>query len=449
MSVPESSNLRCEKECYRLNARSPHQSSRESDRLEEHTEKGAQPQASARLIKTRLEGREAVPLALYFLVIAALGIPLCANILITEPSPDWLTGVLFLCIGLISFHLPVVMPSDVQIHPGSPIVLGALFRYGMPTALITIIPSFLLHFFTWKHGLLNCLFNAGQLTICLSAAKFVGILTGWQQGMPARDPDLIPIILMKSAFDVVNIFLVSISRSIDNTEPWRKSFMQMFYNERRSSFMLEMFLCIVSMLISSYLGYSAPIIILVGVLALRLQNIFEKELVVRTYEAETDQLTKLYNLRYVEKWLENDFSLLARNRKSCSFIFADVDGLKAINDAYGHEAGDYLLAHVAKVISSNIRSKDWVARYGGDEFVIACPDANTEQAVSIANRIINATKENRFFYNGLLVGFGLSFGVATWPKHGETGFDIIRMADKAMYLAKKEGGNCVRTADEL
>ena len=432
-----------------MKAKSPHKPSREPGKREEHTEKGAQPQASARLIRSRLEGREAVPLALYFLAIAAIGIPLCANIMITEPSPDWLTGVLFLCIGLISFHLPVVMPSDVQIHPGSPIVLGALFRYGMPTALITIIPSFLLHFFTWKHGLLNCLFNAGQFTICLYAAKSVGILTGWQQGLPATDLDLIPIILMISAFDIANIFLVSIARSIDTKEPWRKSFMQMFYNERRSSFMFEMFLCIVSMLISSYLGYSAPIIILAGVLALRLQNIFEKELVVRTYEAETDQLTKLYNLRYIEKWLQSDFKLLARDRKSCSFIFADVDGLKAINDMYGHEAGDYLLAHVAKVISTNIRSKDWVARYGGDEFVIACPDTDTKQAVSIANRIINATKEDYFFYSGLQIGFGLSFGVATWPEHGETGFDIIRMADKAMYLAKKEGGSCVRTADEL
>ncbi len=432
-----------------MKAKSPHKPSREPGKREEHTEKGAQPQASARLIRSRLEGREAVPLALYFLAIAAIGIPLCVNILITEPSPDWLTGVLFLCIGLISFHLPVVMPSGVQIHPGSPIVLGALFRYGMPTALITIIPSFLLHFFTWKHGLLNCLFNAGQFTICLYAAKSVGILTGWQQGLPATDLDLIPIILMKSAFDIANIFFVSIARSIDNKEPWRKSFMQMFYNERRSSFMFEMFLCIVSMLISSYLGYSAPIIILAGVLALRLQNIFEKELVVRTYEAETDQLTKLYNLRYIEKWLENDFKLLARDRKSCSFIFADVDGLKAINDVYGHEAGDHLLAHVAKVISSNIRSNDWVARYGGDEFVIACPNTDTRQAVSIANRIINATKENHFFYSGLQIGFALSFGVATWPEHGETGFDIIRMADKAMYLAKKEGGSCVRTADEL
>lgn len=420
-----------------------------SNTVDERAQDNQEPRSKSRLIKTRLEGREAMPLALYFLSVAAVGIPLSARILIAEPTPDSVTAVLFLCLGLLSFHLPVVMPSNVQIHPGSPIVLGALFRYGMPTALITIIPSFLLHFFTWKHGLLNCLFNAGQFTICLYAAKVIGILAGWQQGMPATDPDLIPIILMKSTFDTINIFLVSIGRSIDNKEPWSKSFIQMFYNERRSSFMLEMFLCIVSMLISSYLGYSAPIIVLIGVLALRLQNVFEKELVVRTQEAETDQLTKLYNLRYIEKWLENDFSLLARNHKNCSFIFADVDGLKAINDAYGHEAGDRLLVHIGNLVSSNIRNKDWVARYGGDEFVIACPETNLVQALSIANRIIAATKENRFFYNGLLVGFGLSLGVATWPEHGETGFDVIRTADKAMYLAKKEGGNCVRTANEL
>jgi len=402
-----------------------------------------------RLIRTRLEGREALPYALCFLVIASIGIPLGIKHILTGPIPNPKAALVFSTIGLIAFHISVVMPSGVQINPGSPIVLGALFRYGLPTALLTILPSFLLHFWTKKHGLLNCLFNCGQFVLCLMAAQEIGVLTGWQVGMPASESDLIPILLMIVVHDTVNILLVSLPVSIDNKEPFQKTFANMFYYERRSSLALETFLSMVSMIISSYVDYFAPIVMLIGVMSLSIQNLFEQELVIKTQEAQTDQLTNLYNFRYLERWLETDFNVLVRSRKCCSFIFADVDGLKRINDTYGHEAGDLLLSHVAEIIRTHTRGKDWVARYGGDEFLISCPEADIDQAVVIANRIIESIRQNPFIYHGQKVQFGLSLGVAMWPDHGETGFDTIRMADRAMYFAKKEGGNLVRTAAQL
>ena len=401
------------------------------------------------LIRTRLKGREVLPLAIYFLIGAAVGIPLFVKALTTEPMPDPLTVTIFAVLGLISYHLPVIMPSDIHITPGSPIMMGALFAYGLPTGLITIVPSFFLHFFTWKHGLLNCLFNAGQFTLSLYAARAVGLLTGWTPGVLPKEIHLLPIILMISAFDIANIFLVAIARSINTKEPFQKVFVEMFYQERRSSFAFETFLSVVSMIITPYLGYTAGIIMLLGVMTLRLQNIFERELVTKTYEAQTDQLTGVYNLRYLEKWLENEFMNVAKNRKNCAFIFADVDGLKIINDTYGHQAGDQLLIHIAQIIKSTTRSKDCVTRYGGDEFVIACPDTNTVQALSVANRILDSIKSTPFFYDGQEIGFGLSLGIATWPENGETAFDVIRAADKAMYLPKKHGGNQIRTAGDL
>lgn len=402
-----------------------------------------------RFIRTRLEGREIIPYALSFVVIASIGIPVGIRSILTGQIPNPKAAMVFAIVGLISFHISVVMPSGVHINPGSPIVLGALFRYGLPTALVTIMPSFLLHFWTKKHGLLNCLFNCGQFALCLLAAEGVGLLTGWQPGIPASEADLIPILLMIFVHDTLNIFLVAIPVSIDNKEPFARTFTNMFYHERRSSVALETFLSTVSMLMSSYVDYLAPVVMLVGVMSLSIQNLFEQELVVKTQEAQTDQLTNVYNFRYLERWLETDFDALTRSRKCCSFIFADVDGLKTINDTYGHEAGDLLLAHVAEVISAHTRGRDWVARYGGDEFVISCPEADTAKATLIANRIVESIKGNPFFYHGQRVEFGLSLGVAMYPDHGETGFDVIRMADRAMYFAKKEGGNLVRTAAQL
>jgi len=296
---------------------------------------------------------------------------------------------------------------------------------------------------------LNCLFNAGQFALCLIAADFVGVKTGWQVGVPANPYDIIPIITMILIHDTINILLVAVPISIDNKKPFSKTFVDIFYYERRSSFGLEMFLCVVSMLISSYLDYLAPIIMLVGVMSLRLQTIFEKELVVRTKEAQTDQLTGLYNLRHLETWLETDFESIAKKRKPCSFIFADIDGLKTINDTYGHLVGDLLLIHVAQILKENTRGSDSVVRYGGDEFVISCPATDIYEALAVAHRILESLRNNPFIYEGEQIKFGMSLGVATWPAHGDTGFDVIRTADKAMYLAKKQGGNLVRTATQL
>ncbi|MGB4433594.1 MAG: GGDEF domain-containing protein [Bacillota bacterium] len=402
-----------------------------------------------RLIRTRLEGREVWPFAISLALCAAIGIPLGVMHILTGPIPNPTATLIFAILGLISSHIEVVMPSGVRISPGNPIVLGALFRYGLPTALITIMPSFLLHFFTRKHGLLNCLFNAGQFALCLIAADFVGAKTGWQVGVPANPYDIIPIITMILIHDTINILLVAVPISIDNKKPFSKTFVDMFYYERRSSFGLEMFLCVVSMLISSYLDYLAPIIMLVGVMSLRLQTIFEKELVVRTKEAQTDQLTGLYNLRHLETWLETDFESIAKKRKPCSFIFADIDGLKTINDTYGHLVGDLLLIHVAQILKENTRGSDSVVRYGGDEFVISCPATDIYEALAVAHRILESLRNNPFIYEGEQIKFGMSLGVATWPAHGDTGFDVIRTADKAMYLAKKQGGNLVRTATQL
>jgi diguanylate cyclase (GGDEF)-like protein len=408
-----------------------------------------QPEPVNRFIKTNLKGREVTYQAIYFLAVASVGIPLFIRVLLTRPLPEPKTTALLVTLGLVSYHLPVVLPSRVHILPGFPLVMGALFSHGIAAAALVIIPSFLLHFFTRKHGLCNCLFNAGQFTICLYTADYVGRLAGWNPGIPASSPDLIPVILMIVVYDAANILFVTGSRAIETREPVAESFVKMFYDDRKAVLAQRTFLAVVAMLLSSHMGNIAFIIVFIGVLSLRLQNRFQKELVEKTEEAETDPLTKTHNLRYLEKWMDTDFKALVESKKHCSVIFLDVDGLKAVNDAYGHSAGDQLLIHVAGIIADNTRSKDRIARYGGDEFIVLCPGTNLTQATSIAKRIREAASKKPFAYNEVTIEFGISIGVAAWPEHGETGTDIIRMADKAMYLAKTKGGNTVHTASKL
>lgn len=397
------------------------------------------------LITTKLEGRDALPQAVYYLAFAAVGVPLCVSAMITEPLPEPATAALLLVLGLASYHVPVTLPSNVQFHPGFPLLMAALFCHGRVAADIVIVPSALLHFFTRNHGLSNCLFNAGQFALCAHAAEIVGFRSGWTPGAPAGAKDLLPVCLMMLTFDVLNILFVSGSRSIENKEPWRECFTKLLYVERKAVLPQRAFQSIVAMLLSSHMGNIAFVIVFLGAMSLRLQNIFQKELVERTEAAETDPLTKVHNMRYLNKWLTTAFGTAGGGKETCSFLFADIDKLKAANDEYGHETGDNLLIHVAQILTDNVRSKDQIARYGGDEFVVALPGVDLQQAIAAAMRILQASSKP-FWVNGQEVGFGISIGVASWPEHGETVFDAIHIADEAMYAAKKNGGNRVHSA---
>jgi diguanylate cyclase (GGDEF)-like protein len=404
---------------------------------------------SSRLIRTSLKGRDALPHITYFAVIAAIGLPLCVGLLRSRPFPETKTAVLLTVLGLISYHLPVTMPSSVQFNPGFPLLLSALYYQGISASLLVAIPSSLLFVFTRKHGLLNCLFNAGQITLSLCAAELVGLRVGWQPGVPADNKAVLAVCLMVLTVDVINIFLVSVSVAIMKRRPVWESFKRTFLFERRAIIAQRAFVTVVSMLLTSHMGNITFLVMFIGVLSLRLQNLFQKELAVKTEEAETDPLTNVYNMRYLRRWLKQEINSANGRKARYSFIFADVDGLKAVNDTYGHEKGNDLLIHIANLLVSNVRSQDRVARYGGDEFVIVCPHTSLSQAVTLARRILKTIAKQPFTSNGIEIPFGLSMGVASWPDHGDTVFDVIRMADRAMYFAKRRGGGRIHSAADL
>lgn len=415
-----------------------------------HARKERKPESANRLITTRLEGRDGVPQVVYFLAFAVVGLPLCVRVMLTRPLPaEPITVVLVFVLGLISYNIPVMLPSGVAVFPGFPLLMAVLYCHGAAAANLVVIPSTLLHFFIRNHGLLNCLFNAGQFALCTYAVDTVGRWLGWGPGVPAATRDILPACLMMVTHDFLNVLFVSGARSIENREPWLKSLTRLLYTERRAVLPPLAFLTIVAMLLASHMGDIAFVIVFIGLRSLSLQNAFQKELIEKTEEAETDPLTATYNMRYLNNWLETECGGANAGKGLCSFIFADIDGLKQVNDRYGHETGDYLLIHVAEVLVANVRSKDQVVRYGGDEFVIALPGIGLRQAVAAAMRILEASRSKPFLVDGTEVDFGISIGVASWPEHGETAFDVIRMADRAMYVAKTNGGNRVHSAADL
>lgn len=410
---------------------------------------GEPPEPGKRWITTTLGGRDRIPHMLYFLAVILIGLPLCVRTMLTNPLPQPATCLLLVVLGIVSYHIPVSLSSNVQSHPGFPLVMGALYTYGISGAILVLVPSTLLFHFTKKHGILNCLFNASQFTICLYATSLVGSYAGWKPGLPSTPVDLLRICLMIFVFDVLNILFISGSRSIETKEPIWSSFSKIGYAERKSVLPQRVFLSIVSMLLSSFMGDVALVIVFIGVLFLGFQDVLHKELVEKIEEADIDPLTGVYNMRYLHRWMTAELSLMPGMGPEFSLIFADIDGLKTVNDTYGHETGNELLIYFSKILKDTVRKQDRVARYGGDEFIVVCPATTLEQAQVAALRILRAMGERPFLVDQAILEFGVSMGVAAWPEHGETVSDLIRVADKAMYLAKKDGGNTVRTALDL
>lgn len=164
----------------------------------------------------------------------------------------------------------------------------------------------------------------------------------------------------------------------------------------------------------------------------------------------TDDLTKLFNLRYLNRTIDIEMERSRRYGTSLSVIFMDIDFFKEVNDTHGHLMGSKVLAEIARLLISNLRTVDIVSRYGGDEFVVVLPQTPISAGLMIAERLRNAIANHVFLRDdGISIRISASFGVASFPEHAETREDILSLADKAMYGAKRKTRNCIFTIDTL
>ena len=160
--------------------------------------------------------------------------------------------------------------------------------------------------------------------------------------------------------------------------------------------------------------------------------------------AITDQLTGLHNRRYMARHLDT----LMKNAvpsKPISFLVIDIDYFKAVNDTYGHEAGDEVLREFAGRVSANVRGIDLACRYGGEEFVVVMPDTDKNFAYSVAERLRQSVEATQFPITSAPDGIRVtvSIGIACSLGGQDTAEGLLRRADQALYRAKREGRNRV------
>jgi len=151
----------------------------------------------------------------------------------------------------------------------------------------------------------------------------------------------------------------------------------------------------------------------------------------------TDDLTKLYNSRFLHSRLDYEVERARRFNYEISMIFLDLDYFKEVNDVHGHLSGSKLLREVAGLLASMLRTVDMACRYGGDEFIILMPGTSKKNAALVAEKLRASIKEKAFLADeGINIRLTASFGVASFPQDANSKEELIHKADHAMYDAK-------------
>lgn len=160
----------------------------------------------------------------------------------------------------------------------------------------------------------------------------------------------------------------------------------------------------------------------------------------------TDELTGLPNRRELDRMFATELGRAERSERPLSVLMLDLDNFKRFNDRYGHLKGDSLLSESSHFLQLNLRPTDIATRYGGEEFVILLPDTTKRQAAMLAERLREQFATAYRDADDTNPWVTISIGVATWPEDGQAKEDLIRSADTALYAAKRDGRNRVRTA---
>ena len=189
--------------------------------------------------------------------------------------------------------------------------------------------------------------------------------------------------------------------------------------------------------IESYLKETAPILEAKSTLNLMKEN------------ALTDQLTGLYNRRYLEEILDKIAASAIRENSLLGILMLDVDYFKKVNDTYGHDAGDEVLKQLAKVMVNSVRESDFVVRFGGEEFLIILQNIKDEEAIKkVAEKIRENFEHTKINVGGKTIKKTVSIGISIFPKHTDRIWEAIKYADLALYKAKHSGRNRVEVFEE-
>ncbi len=165
-------------------------------------------------------------------------------------------------------------------------------------------------------------------------------------------------------------------------------------------------------------------------------------------QATHDGMTQLMNYQYFQETLNREIARSRRSRSPLTVVMADIDRFKAVNDTYGHMAGDHAIKTVATCLQANLRETDHIARYGGEEFALILYNIPPEEALSVTERVRQTISELPIRFDDRTFKITMSFGIASLAGDDQDREALLDNADKALYEAKSAGRNCCRVHRE-
>jgi diguanylate cyclase (GGDEF)-like protein len=163
-----------------------------------------------------------------------------------------------------------------------------------------------------------------------------------------------------------------------------------------------------------------------------------------TFTAQTDPLTKLFNIGYFKDVMGDELNRAKRFQHTLSVTIIDLDNFKSHNDTYGHQAGDQLLIQMAEIFMKHFDTTDTIARYGGDEFIVMCPELSKGEVAKTVDDLRHSLETYDFARGKGEVNVTFSAGIASYPDDGINTKELIKAADSALYDAKDAGKNLVK-----
>lgn len=160
-------------------------------------------------------------------------------------------------------------------------------------------------------------------------------------------------------------------------------------------------------------------------------------------QAIRDPLSGLFNRRYMDETLDRELARALRERYPVSIVLCDIDYFKALNDNYGHQAGDEVIRSLARFLREQARASDILCRFGGEEFLLVLPGMSPDNAQERVDEWRRKFAERRIIFGAYELSTTASFGISSYPAHGDTAELLIAAADQALYVAKRKGRNRV------
>jgi diguanylate cyclase (GGDEF)-like protein/putative nucleotidyltransferase with HDIG domain len=330
-------------------------------------------------------------------------------------------------------------PTERTSYNMSWVVYGfALISLGAPGAMLVILVAHLVEWITHGYAWFIQTFNIASFAIGVTVAGLVYGLIGAGQE-PITMLGTVAIVFSAALFTLINHLMVGMAIKLARG-------LSLAQSGVLDTLMLSVdfgMLCLgaAGALIWLVNPYA---IILVGLLAILLQNVLRVPLLQR--QSETDPKVGLYNSRYFAKAVEQELDRANRFGRPLTVVMADLDLLRRVNNVYGHLAGDAVLKGVARILQDSTREYDTVARFGGEEFAILMPETTAEEALiaveAIRTKIEQA--EHTVATSVSPIKATMSFGLASRNGRDISADELIHRADLATFEAKQDGRNCAR-----